>query len=69
MAGAAAADINSRAYQNVKNTWITRFIWNNNWGIMPGMSWKHEEPLDEAIDCPTPFVANSLADQSHTVPG
>ncbi|KAI9835506.1 MAG: hypothetical protein M1837_003708 [Sclerophora amabilis] len=45
--GADAADINTRAYENVKNTWTTRGMWNERWGLLPGMSWKHEEPLEE----------------------
>lgn len=43
----ASADINTNAYQNVKNTWMKRGIWNQNWGVLPGMSWKHEKPLQE----------------------
>ena len=35
--GADVADINMRAYEN----------WNGRWGIVPGMSWKHEETLEE----------------------
>jgi hypothetical protein len=38
-------DINTTAYKNVKNTWIRRRIWNDNWGTLPGMKWKHEEHL------------------------
>ena len=57
--GACAADINTRAYENVKNTWTKRGIWNKRWGILPGMSWKHEEPLEEeAADGPAPVPAN-----------
>ena len=46
---ADAADINTRAYENVKNIWIKRKIWNKRWGVLPGMSWKHEKPLEEEI--------------------
>ncbi|KAG5987144.1 hypothetical protein E4U54_005107 [Claviceps lovelessii] len=52
-ATAAAVDavsINTRAYENVKKTWIRRGIWNQKWGILPGMSWKHEEPVDFGED-------------------
>ncbi|KAI9768628.1 MAG: hypothetical protein M1840_004825 [Geoglossum simile] len=38
----ANADINTRAYENVKNTWAKRGIWDRRWGILPGMSWEHE---------------------------
>ena len=64
--GAGAADINTTAYENVKNTWTKRGIWNKRWGILPGMSWKHEEPLEkEAADGPTSVPANSLVNGSH----
>ncbi|KAK7985679.1 hypothetical protein PG988_003301 [Apiospora saccharicola] len=43
------ADINSRAYENVKATWVKRGIWNHRWGILPGMNWKHEEDLDAML--------------------
>ncbi|KAI1161037.1 hypothetical protein F5B18DRAFT_469147 [Nemania serpens] len=43
------ADINTKAYEEVKNTWINRGIWNVKWGILPGMSWKHEQPLEEML--------------------
>jgi hypothetical protein len=64
--GAGAADINTTAYENVKNTWTKRGIWNKRWGILPGMSWKHEEPLEEeAADGPAPVPANPLVNSSH----
>ncbi|PGH29544.1 hypothetical protein GX50_07714 [[Emmonsia] crescens] len=40
------ADINTKAYENAMRTWIRRKIWNRKWGILPGMTWKHEEPLE-----------------------
>lgn len=64
--GTDAADINTRAYENVKNTWIKRGIWNGRWGILPGMSWKHEWPLEEeAADDPAPVPANPPVNGSH----
>ncbi|KAL8725830.1 MAG: hypothetical protein Q9166_007117 [cf. Caloplaca sp. 2 TL-2023] len=39
-------DINTKAYENVKRLWEERRIWDIKWGIMPGMSWKHERPLE-----------------------
>ncbi|KAF2179938.1 hypothetical protein K469DRAFT_460860, partial [Zopfia rhizophila CBS 207.26] len=66
----ASADINTRAYENVNNTWIKRGIWNRNWGILPGMSWKHEEPLEEeTADGPATVQANLLGNSSHEVGG
>ncbi|KAJ5751399.1 uncharacterized protein N7511_008364 [Penicillium nucicola] len=38
-------DINTNAYNNVKRTWVKRGIWNEKWGILPGMLWKHEGRL------------------------
>ena len=43
------ADVNTRAYETVKSRWIEWGIWSSKWGSMPGMSWKHEEPLLDFI--------------------
>ncbi|SPQ19490.1 e44a693d-9297-4259-b985-234fd8e695d6 [Thermothielavioides terrestris] len=42
-------DINTTAYERVKSVWIKRKIWNTKWGVLPGMSWKHEQPLEEFL--------------------
>ncbi|KAG5790577.1 hypothetical protein H9Q69_010361 [Fusarium xylarioides] len=58
-----SVDINTKAYENVKNTWIKRGIWNRKWGVLPGMSWKHEHPLEELIaDDPVFAQTNGLED-------
>jgi hypothetical protein len=63
--GMSNADINTTAYQNVKNTWTKRGIWNERWGILPGMLWKHEEPLeDEPGDGNNPQT-NRVENNSH----
>ncbi|KAK8104399.1 uncharacterized protein PG998_011432 [Apiospora kogelbergensis] len=36
------ADINTTAYDDVKDRWVKRGIWDDNWGTLPGMNWKHE---------------------------
>lgn len=59
-----AADINTMVYENVKNTWTKRRIWNGRWGILPGMAWKHEEALEEAADSPALVPADTLANGS-----
>ncbi|KAI2704764.1 hypothetical protein CBS147332_7418 [Penicillium roqueforti] len=41
----ASININTKAYEHVKSIWIKRDIWNDQWGILPGMVWKHEIPL------------------------
>lgn len=48
--GSSVADINTRAYENVKNTWTKRGIWYMQWGILPGMSWMHEVPLEQLLN-------------------
>ncbi|KAI9803889.1 MAG: hypothetical protein M1825_001769 [Sarcosagium campestre] len=55
-AGVGIDDVNTRAYENVKNAWTKRGIWDRNWGgVLPGMSWKHERPLDEVPDESVPL--------------
>lgn len=36
------ATVNSRAYSRVRRRWIDRHIWDERWGALPGMRWKHE---------------------------
>jgi hypothetical protein len=43
--GTDAADINTRAYEDVKNTWTKRGIWNGRWGILPGCRGNMNGPL------------------------
>ena len=43
-------DANSKAYENVKKSWVEQNIWDERWGLLPGMSWMHEEPLDRFLD-------------------
>lgn len=40
-------DVNTEAYNHVKSVWVKQMIWDERWGILPGMSWKHEEPLED----------------------
>ena len=42
-------DINTTAYKRVKSAWTKRRIWNTKWGVLPGMSWKHEQPFEETL--------------------
>jgi hypothetical protein len=53
-----AANINTNAYERVKSIWVKRGIWNEEWGILPGMAWKHESPLripdDDCDSMPSP---------------
>ena len=63
---ATTADINIRAYETVKAVWRKRMIWNERWGILPGMSWKHEEPYEEEInDDPTDNQVDHLETRNH----
>lgn len=67
-AGEAIADINTRAYESVKTTLTERGMRIETWGILPGMSWKHEEPLEEeAGQDPAPVPANPLVTGNHVV--
>ncbi|KAI1391665.1 uncharacterized protein F4822DRAFT_397419 [Hypoxylon trugodes] len=43
-------DIGTMAYERVKNQWAENSIWDTNWGMFPGMSWKHERPIEEFLD-------------------
>lgn len=61
-ANTTAANIYTKAYETVKSTWIRRGIWNRNWGILPGMSWKHEQPLGAAAADSPPAPLNPLED-------
>lgn len=69
--GADIVDVNTRAYDTVKNTWVERGFWNQNWGILPGMCWKHEAPpvnLNEHIyDFHYPTGANSPQTNNHNL--
>ncbi|KPM35522.1 hypothetical protein AK830_g11034 [Neonectria ditissima] len=42
-------DINTIAYERVKELWTRQSLWNENWGILPGMSWQHEQPFEEFL--------------------
>ena len=44
-AGVVSANINTRAYDSVRDTWTRRGIWDDRWGLLPGMAWRHEEPF------------------------
>ncbi|KAI4259819.1 MAG: hypothetical protein L6R42_004382 [Xanthoria sp. 1 TBL-2021] len=60
----ASLDINTKAYEAVKSSWIRQDIWDTEWGIMPGMTWMHERPPDQTVRAdPTPAHAreNSFA--------
>lgn len=60
----APADVNTRAYENIKSDWIERGIWNQKWGVLPGMSWKHEEPLEVSDGSVSPQT-NTLENDGH----
>ncbi|KAL9015613.1 MAG: hypothetical protein Q9185_006996 [Variospora sp. 1 TL-2023] len=46
VAASADLDINTKAYESVKKWWLACHIWDTKWGILPGMTWKHERPLE-----------------------
>ncbi|EKD16541.1 uncharacterized protein L3040_001281 [Drepanopeziza brunnea f. sp. 'multigermtubi'] len=68
---ASAPDISTKSYENFKNTWTRRGIWDKRWDVLPGMSWKHERPFEEIVreemgNDPTP--ATPLMDGSDEAP-
>ena len=38
------ANIDMRAYENLKSRWIRDCIWDDDWALIPGTSWRHERP-------------------------
>ena len=40
----ADVDIDTRAYESVKSRWIRDGIWEDDWNLIPGVSWRHERP-------------------------
>ncbi|KAL7619585.1 hypothetical protein AAE478_010126 [Parahypoxylon ruwenzoriense] len=44
-----ASDISTQAYEMVRASWIARGIWEDDWGVLPGLTWRHEKPLDKSI--------------------
>ncbi|KAI0828808.1 hypothetical protein F5Y06DRAFT_308342 [Hypoxylon sp. FL0890] len=42
-------DINTQAYEIVHSRWVERHIWDEEWGLLPGMTWRHEQPPPEAL--------------------
>ncbi|KAK2737718.1 hypothetical protein FQN55_000933 [Onygenales sp. PD_40] len=62
-------DINTIAYENVKGRWLKRLIWDKRWGVLPGMSWKHEEPIDltaSPLLDPNPSPSPAPLDEQHS---
>ncbi len=37
-------DLDTKAYENTRSRWVRDGIWDNDWGVIPGVSWKHERP-------------------------
>ena len=63
--------INTTAYETVKGTWMKRGIWNKKWGVLPGMSWKHEQNVDEMLreemgDDPVPREVVAVEERQET---
>ena len=38
------ANIDMRAYENLKSRWIRDGIWDDDWALIPSTSWRHERP-------------------------
>ncbi|KAI9849329.1 MAG: hypothetical protein M1837_004789 [Sclerophora amabilis] len=50
-------DINTKAYENVKDRWIRWEIWNDEWGVLPGMLWMHEDPVEVELPNDPAWIA------------
>lgn len=50
-----SVDLGTKAYESVKNAWIQDKIWNPKWGCLPGMTWMHEEPNEDATPTKGPL--------------
>lgn len=61
-------DINTQAYENVKSIWSKRGIWDSRWGILPGMSWKHEHPLEDFVEYTRPAQPVENGDDGEAEP-
>ncbi|KAI0009681.1 hypothetical protein F4779DRAFT_356456 [Xylariaceae sp. FL0662B] len=59
------ADINTRAYVNIKETWGKRGIWYTGWDTLSGMSWKHELLVEKIRDDDRIPPPASLRDKGH----
>lgn len=42
------ANLDTRAYKELKSRWIRDGIWDDDWTLIPGVSWKHERPQKNA---------------------
>ncbi|KAI0399141.1 hypothetical protein F4802DRAFT_603268 [Xylaria palmicola] len=52
-------DIHTTAYEDVKKTWTNNGIWDRKWGILPGMSWKNEQPLEAWLEEEMAYLVSS----------
>ncbi|KAK8022119.1 hypothetical protein PG993_012886 [Apiospora rasikravindrae] len=51
--------IDTQAYQEVRKAWTKRRIWDTQWEVLPGQSWRHERPLEDFL---TPQETKWLAE-------
>ncbi|KAI1292604.1 hypothetical protein F5Y03DRAFT_18916 [Xylaria venustula] len=58
------ADVNTRAYERIKSRWMRWGVWHSKWGVLPGMWWKHERPLEELI-AGDPVLAQANEPENH----
>lgn len=57
---ATPGDINTQAYDKVRARWVERHIWDDEWGVLPGMAWPHEKPMPgESLAADTGSVSGS----------
>ncbi|KAI8964219.1 hypothetical protein F5Y11DRAFT_345767 [Daldinia sp. FL1419] len=55
------------AHAAVRSRWVARKIWDDGWKLIPGRTWKHEEPLPEPEIGGVPWISPTLISRpSHT---
>ncbi|CAL8578054.1 hypothetical protein XPA_003856 [Xanthoria parietina] len=54
----APLDINTKAYEAVKSSWVRDNVWDAEWGILPGMTWMHERSPNQTVR-PDPLPAHA----------
>ncbi|MCJ1341261.1 hypothetical protein MMC09_006557 [Bachmanniomyces sp. S44760] len=60
------ANLDERAYKNVRSRWVRDGVWDDSWISMPGVSWRHELPQKESLGENEAWKAAKLAKTERT---
>ncbi|KAI8685593.1 hypothetical protein NCS55_00232200 [Fusarium keratoplasticum] len=60
-------NLDSMAYETVKNNWIEDRIWKPEWNELPGSTWAHEDPLQEQDKVDHFRIVDDSGEQPSTV--